>query len=60
MNEPDQFADKAFNDDENYNFDNLASANFINAANYRCNYCKAKFTFNTKLYKHITSNTYQI
>ena len=58
MDESDQFIDRAFNDDEDYNFDNPASANFINAANYRCNYYKTKFTSNIKLYKHITSNTY--
>ena len=60
IDELDQFADKAFNDDENYKFDNLASTNFINAANYRCNYYKTEFTSNTKLHKYIISNTYQI
>ena len=58
MDESDQFIDKAFNDDKNYDFDNPASANFINAANYRYNYYKTKFTSNTKLHKHIASNTY--
>ena len=60
IDEPDQFADGAFNDDEDYDFDNPASANFIDAANYRCNYCKTDFTSNTKLHKHIASNTCQI
>ena len=46
MGEPDQFVDKAFNDDKDYDFDNLAFINFINAVNYRCNYCKAEFTSN--------------
>ena len=58
MDEPDQFVDKTFNDNENYNFDNLTSTNFINAANYKYNYYKTEFTSNTKLYKHITNNTY--
>ena len=60
MDEPDQFIDKTFNDDKDYDFDNLASTNFINAVNYRYNYYKAEFTSNTKLYKYIISNTYQI
>ena len=60
MDELDQFTDGAFNDDEDYDFDNLIFTNFIDAANYKCNYYKAEFTFNVKLYKHIISNTCQI
>ena len=56
MDEPDQFIDGAFNDDEDYDFDNLVSVNFIDAVNYRYNYYKAEFTFNTKIYKYIVSN----
>ena len=58
MDELDQFIDKTFNDDKDYDFDNLASVNFIDAINYKCNYYKTEFTSNIKLYKHIVSNIY--